>query len=83
MLIRTERPFEVESVYLMDIIPPKQVPIRLKGRVASQMKSTQGHVTYYDVGVEFVDMSEDDHQRLDVFIDLASIDSSSTQSRGD
>ena len=78
MLIRTERPFEVESVYLMEIIPPEQVPIRLNGRVASQMKSTQRHVTYSDFGVEFIDMSEDDRQRLDVFID-----SISTQFRGD
>ena len=72
MVIRTERPFEVESVYLMEIIPPEQVPIRLNGRVASQMKSTQRHVTYSDFGVEFIDMSEDDRQRLDVFIDSIS-----------
>jgi c-di-GMP-binding flagellar brake protein YcgR len=72
MLIRTERPFEVESVYLMEIIPSEQVPIRLNGRIASQMKSTQGHVTHHDLGVEFIDMSEDDRRRLDVFLDSIS-----------
>ena len=72
MLIRTERPFDVESVYLMEIVPPERVPIRLNGRVASQMKSTQGNGTHYDFGVEFIDISEDDRQRLDVFIDSIS-----------
>ena len=69
MLIRTARPFEVESVYRIEIVPPEQAPIRLKGRIASQMESTRGHVTAYDLGVEFLEMSEDSRERLDAFID--------------
>ena len=72
MLIRTERLFEVQSVYLMEIIPPEQVPIRMNGRVASQVESAQSDETYYDFGVEFTHMSEDDRQRLDVFVDSMS-----------
>jgi c-di-GMP-binding flagellar brake protein YcgR len=72
MLIWTERPLEVEGLYRIDIFPPEQAPIRLNGRIASQMKNPQGHVTLYDVGVEFIDMSEDDRRRLDVFIDSLS-----------
>ncbi len=77
MLIWTERSFEVENVYGMEIVPPEQVPVRLNGRIASQLKSTQGHATRYDLGVEFLDMSEDHRERLDAFID-----SIPTQSRG-
>jgi c-di-GMP-binding flagellar brake protein YcgR len=69
MLIQTARLFEVESVYRIEILPPEQVPIRLNGRIASQLKGAQGHVTGYDLGVEFLDMSEDDRKRLDAFID--------------
>ncbi len=69
MLIRTARPFEVESVYRIEIVPPEELPIRLNGRIASQLKSTRGHVTAYDLGVEFLDMSEESRKRLDDFLD--------------
>jgi hypothetical protein len=78
MLIWMERPLEVEGVYRIEIVPPEDLPIRLNGRIASQLKSTQRHVTRYDVGVEFLDMSEGDRERLDAFID-----SIPSQSRGD
>jgi hypothetical protein len=69
MLIRAARPFEVEGVYRIEIVPPKPPPIRLRGRIASQLESLQGHVITYDLGVEFLDMSEDCRERLDAFID--------------
>jgi len=75
MLIRTERPFDVETVYRIEILPPEQVPIRLNGRIASQLKSIQGRVTRHDLGVEFLDMSKDQRGRLNAFIDSIPIQS--------
>jgi len=68
MLIQAPRRFEVDSIYTIQILPPEQEPIRFRGRVASQFESSQGFLTRYDLGIEFVDMSETDRARLDAFI---------------
>lgn len=72
MLIQTQRRFEVEGVYAIQILPPDDEPIRLRGRVASQFESSQGFLTRYDLGIEFVDVSESDRRRLHAFIESVS-----------
>jgi hypothetical protein len=72
MLIQAERRFEVEGVYAMQIRPPSQEPICFSGRVASQFESSVGFLTRYDLGIEFVEMSDEDRRRLDEFIDTIS-----------
>lgn len=73
MLIQSGRRFDLERAYPMQIAPePGQDPIRLTGRVASQLETSHGRLTRYDLGVEFVDMSDTDRQRLDQYIDSLS-----------
>jgi hypothetical protein len=69
MLIQAQRRFEVDAVYTIQILPPGQEPIRFRGRVASQFESSQGFLTRYDLGIEFIDMSETDRKRLESFIE--------------
>jgi hypothetical protein len=72
MLIQAQRRFDVEGVYAIQILPPDGQPIRLRGRVASQFESSQGFLTRYDLGIEFVEMAEEDRRRLEAFIDSLS-----------
>jgi hypothetical protein len=69
MLIQSPRRFDVEGVYTIQILPPAQEPIRFRGRVASQFESSQGFLTRYDLGIEFIEMSEEDRERLEAFVD--------------
>jgi hypothetical protein len=73
MLIQASRRFDLERAYPMQIAPdPGQDPIRLTGRVASQLETTHGRMTRFDLGVEFLDMSDTDRARLDQYIDSLS-----------
>lgn len=69
MLIQSQRRFEVEATYSIKIVPPDREPIRFRGRVASQFESSQGFLTRYDLGIEFIEMSDEDRRRLESFID--------------
>jgi hypothetical protein len=72
MLIRSERRYDVDRIYPMEIAPANQEAIRFKGRIASQFEVTQGFMTRYDLGVEFTDITDENRARLSVFIDSMS-----------
>jgi hypothetical protein len=72
MMIQAQRRFEVDGIYTIQILPPDQEPIRFRGRVASQFESSQGFLTRYDLGIEFLEMSEEDRHRLTSFIEAVS-----------
>jgi hypothetical protein len=69
MLIRSERPLELGGIYSMEIFLPGHIPVRLSGRIASYLMDTRQSPIQYDLGVEFLDMSADDRERLYAFIE--------------
>ena len=69
MLIQTDHPLEMESRLPMGLSLHDDNPVDLIGRVVScQMKEEGGH-TYYEIGVEFVDVAENDKMLLKAWTD--------------
>lgn len=59
---------ELESKLLMDMALPKNVRLSLTGRVTSCLTTKDSTVTRYEVGIEFIDISEPDKTKLKKFI---------------
>lgn len=68
MLIETELPLTPEQVYPLQIRLPDGAIAHGKGRVASLAPPADVVGTRYQIGIEFVDLSEDTTTLLDTFI---------------
>jgi hypothetical protein len=66
MLVETGGELEIGGRYPSALyLPGSEHPVRFNGRVASKLPLKEG----FDVGIEFCDMSEDDHSRLSAFLE--------------
>lgn len=69
MLIETERRFEVDRLYDMELQIPDREAIKFSGRVASCGEMEDEVPKRYKVGIEFKDMAAGDHERLQEFVE--------------
>ena len=69
MLIQIDLPLELESRLPMELSLHGDNPVNLIGRVVTCQKKEEVGRTYYEVGVEFMDVAEKDKMLLQVFID--------------
>lgn len=70
MLIRCDRQLETELRYGMELMLPEEAPIKCIARIASCIEKKEGALSYFDTGVEFLEMEDADRQRLAVFISI-------------
>lgn len=63
MLIELPEPFEINRIFPMELQIPNGPTLTLKGRIASCMKNER-QKERYDIGIEFVEMSEEDRKIL-------------------
>lgn len=64
MLIESEHSMEIESKLSMEITPTENSCIKFLGRVASCLLIKNKDIEHYDIGVEFIEMSENDRKIL-------------------
>jgi Tfp pilus assembly protein PilZ len=69
MLIKSPHHLEVESRIPMDLSLQDDNPIKFLGRVASCLKTDSDEGQRFDIGIEFLDLTDDDRTNLTVFID--------------
>jgi len=69
MLIETERLFDLDQVYPMEIVPPDRDPITFSGRVASRFERRGEGPGRHELGIEFLEMTPDNRARLESFVD--------------
>ncbi len=69
MLIETDIPFNVEERIPMEASFDAKEAIKFIGRIASCSEIADALPRHFDIGVEFIDMSEDDKKRLEKFIE--------------
>ncbi len=70
MLIGSEYPLDIENKYSMEITIAEDRAIRFTGRVASCIPVKKGDRERYDLGIEFLDLSERNKGILHEFIRL-------------
>lgn len=69
MLIECQRNFEIESRIPMEMLIHDNKPFKFMGRVASSRAiDEKGQITY-DIGIEFLALTEKDREMLTLFID--------------
>lgn len=78
MLIESEHPIEIENKMLVELTFPQDKAITFQGRVASSLLIANTVPERYDIGVEFLEMSERDHEILVEFINLLDTDKGSS-----
>jgi PilZ domain len=65
MLIESEHPLEIESKFPMEIKTlTENCYIKFSGRVASCLLIKNKDIEHYDIGIEFIEMSEEDREIL-------------------
>jgi PilZ domain len=69
MLTESENPLEIETIMTMQLTFSQDKSIAFKGRIASCLPIANSVPEHYDVGVEFLEMSERDKQILVAFIE--------------
>lgn len=69
MLIQTELPLGIESRFPMGLSLHGDNPVSLVGRVVTCQRMVKAGNTYYEIGVEFMDVAEKDKTQLKTFID--------------
>ena len=67
MLIELLESMEINKVFPMELIIPGGLNIQLKGRVAS-CNQNEKNKDIYDVGIEFIDMPEEDRKKFAEFL---------------
>jgi hypothetical protein len=69
MLIETEEELQLEGRFPMKLfLPDASPPIEFQGRIASCIKTPHEKTKGVDIGIEFLDMAENDKSRLNNFI---------------
>jgi hypothetical protein len=74
MLIESEQPLEPEKRLQMEVFLTEDAYIAIVGRVASCRPISGKEPEMYDIGIEFVDVTEDGKEKLKAFIQLMSIE---------
>ena len=69
MLIKCLRNFEIESRITMEMFIHKDKPLKFVGRVASCRVIDEEGQKQYNIGIEFLDLTENDREILASFID--------------
>lgn len=69
MLIVTDMPFDVEDRFPMEIFLYDDRVIRVTGRVASCLGITEDLPKHYDIGIEFLEISQNDKAKFSEFIE--------------
>lgn len=67
MLIELPEAFEINSVFPMEITIPGGLKIEVTGRIASCFQNEKNK-DLYDIGIEFIDMKEEDRSKLAGFL---------------
>jgi c-di-GMP-binding flagellar brake protein YcgR len=71
MLIETKREFPAGSSFSMELLlPDDDMPLFFGGRIAHCNAAPRGNVLRYEVGIEFIEMKEQDKARLRGFTAL-------------
>lgn len=70
MLIVSGQPVAVEQRLPMELGLPGMTALQLIGRVACCIEQQTGNGPSFDIGIEFMDMSAQDRERLDEFIHM-------------
>ncbi|MFZ3137518.1 MAG: PilZ domain-containing protein [Thermodesulfovibrionales bacterium] len=81
MLIESSHSLEVESTVPMELIFPEDKSIIFQGRVASCLQKKGEDLVHYDIGIDFVNMTEKDKEILHEIIRLLDTASNSSQAR--
>lgn len=68
MLIESEHVQEIENRLQMEVFLPEGEPITLLGRIASCLLIKDEDPKLYDIGIEFLEMPDEDRERLKKFI---------------
>ena len=68
MLIENEGALDIEDTLPMEILFPEKISVRVAGRVASCLASQKKNSAYYDIGIEFLEISSSDSKVLNNFI---------------
>lgn len=68
MLIESETPLEIEERVPMEILLPGDIRIKFLGRTASCQKVEERGASGYDIGIEFIEITEDDKMKLQEFV---------------
>ena len=69
MLIVTDMPFKAEERFPMEIYLYDNKVIRVLGRVASCLEITDDIPNHYDIGIEFIEISQNDKAKFNEFIE--------------
>ena len=84
MLIQTEQALEIESKIPMGLSLKADSPVNFIGRVASCRMTEDKGQAYYEIGVEFTDLTDKDRKLLQTFIDyLAVMEVSADEEKAD
>jgi hypothetical protein len=68
MLIESERGFDVETVHPMELMLPHLPPLRFTGRIATLFEVREPTPAHYEMGVEFLEMSDEARARLEGYV---------------
>jgi hypothetical protein len=69
MLIKGESRIEPESMHTMELyLPDDPLPTRFLGRIASCVEVFEGNSMSFEIGIEFLEIEENDRERLSSFI---------------
>ncbi|MGB9715132.1 MAG: PilZ domain-containing protein [Thermodesulfovibrionales bacterium] len=68
MLIESEHSPNIENRLQMEVFLPEDEPVTLTGRIASCHIVREEEPKLYDLGIEFLEMSDEDRERLKKFI---------------
>jgi len=73
MLIQTEQSLEIESKIPMGLSLKADNPVNFIGRVASCLMTEDKGQAYYEIGVEFTDLMDEDRKLLQTFINYLAV----------
>lgn len=68
MLIESEHSPEIENRLQMEVFLPEDEPITLTGRISSCCMIRKEEPKLYDLGIEFLEIPDEDRERLQKFI---------------
>ena len=79
MRIECLRDFETESRITMEMFIHKDKPLKFVGRVASSQVIDKEGQKHYDIGIEFLDLTEKNRETLSSFIDHSTLTDTETE----
>jgi c-di-GMP-binding flagellar brake protein YcgR len=68
MLIDSESPLKIEDRVPMEILLPGDAQIKFSGRIASCQEVAVDGASRYEIGIEFMEMTEADRKKLQEFV---------------